>query len=410
MCTLKKRTIRSFIPNLSIGDDKMEDKYRDELKALNVSDDAIGVLVAQELHTPESLATFTYADYVAMGIKAGSAKILVANYFKPPEPVASPPASADIQMPSMDILPAVPDDESFLAMIKVGGVLKVDKADVISAVRAGIAANVGLFGLPDILLKAMEDYADVQEEPVGTAFIALYRTITSRNNADLLAALEIPGSFVNERRKKALIERLNERLWPALYGFHTQLHAWNDAWSAGLPNQNMALYAIAASWGRSGGAGIVLPPGIMTPPDTAPLRDEIETVINKINGVFSGMNRFAARAMAYDAMKIRNVLEDPTLPAAAGFTTREQMLKGLGVGVGPDYPRLERSLTRLVLAIMEFPSVTPGGSEYAYLGALLQLESAIPWDKLSSTHSVKFPGKSRPAAQPVDSDSGSRPF
>ena len=44
---------------------------------------------------------------------------------------------------SFDLLPSVPDDESWLASLKTGGQLKVDAATVISAVRAALATRTG---------------------------------------------------------------------------------------------------------------------------------------------------------------------------------------------------------------------------------------------------------------------------
>jgi hypothetical protein len=131
------------------------------------------------------------------------------------------------------------------------------------------------------------------------------------------------------------------------------------------------------------GAKGVMPPGMLQPPETAGLRDEAEAVIDKINKVFAGVGIPVARALAYDATRIKGILEDPTLPAAMGVTSREQMLRALGVEVGSDYVRLERNVTRYALAIMELPKVSSGNEEYGYLGAMLQLGAQIPWDKLS---------------------------
>jgi len=137
--------------------------------------------------------------------------------------------------------------------------------------------------------------------------------------------------------------------------------------------------------GQMGKAGAMMPPGMMAPPETAGLHDEAEAVINSINKVFGGFGIPVAKALAYDATRIKNVLENPGLPAAIGVTTREQMLKTLGLSVGADYVRLERNITRFTLAIMEFPKITVPNEEYAYLGAMIQLGATIPWDKLEGS-------------------------
>jgi hypothetical protein len=53
------------------------------------------------------------------------------------------------------------------------------------------------------------------------------------------------------------------------------------------------------------------------------------------------------------------------------------------VDVSADYVRLEHSVTRFALAVMELPKIGPE-AELAYLSALLMLGSQIPWDRLGA--------------------------
>jgi hypothetical protein len=107
-------------------------------------------------------------------------------------------------------------------------------------------------------------------------------------------------------------------------------------------------------------------------------------VINSINKVFAGVGIPVAKALAYDATRIKGVLENPALPAAVGAPNRDQMLRQLKLGVSADYVRLERNITRFTLGIMEFKKITVPNEEYSYLGAMLQLGLTIPWDKLGN--------------------------
>lgn len=355
----------------------MDDTNKQLFKDGGVSDEAIQILENQEITSPADIQGMSYNDFVAMGIKAKSAKAL--------EKMATPPVSVPevtpaSTTPSMDILPSVPDDTSFLEMLKVGGVLKIQPVDVIAAMRAAIASSIGLYDLPDQILARMEQFAQQQEEPVGTSFYELQKLITTRAYGDVLSAMGVSGNFMSERRKKETLQRLNDGLWPALREFHEQLVAWSDAWQKGANNPGAALmvFALASSGNRG-----VLPPGMLQPPETAGLRDEAEAVINRINKVFAGTGIPVARALAYDAVRIRTILEDPSLPAAVGAANKDQMLKTLGINVGADFVRLERNLVRYALAVMELPKVTTGTEEYSYLGALLTLGLAIPWDKLT---------------------------
>jgi len=356
----------------------MNDEFKLKLQGLGVSEAAIAKLEEQELTTEAQLMGMTYDQYLALGIKAGSAKIL-ADAFK--VVVEAPTVSVSATpMATFDLLPAVPDDTSFIEMLKIGGQLKVQPVDVIAAMRAAIAWKVDLFSLPDLLIEKMETFATEQEEPLGESFFRLQKLITTRQYGDILSAMGVSGNFVSDRRKKEMLARLDAQLWPALQDFQAQLKAWADTWSQTGTNPAMLLSALAM--GMSGSKG-VMPPGMMQPPDTAGLRDEAEAVINRINKVFAGVGIPVARAMGYDAVRIREVLEEASLPAAVGAANKDQMLKMLGVSVGADFVRLERNLVRYALAIMELPKVTAGNDELSYLGAMLQLGSAIPWEKLS---------------------------
>lgn len=368
----------------------MNDSLRLELKdKFKLNEDQINVL-AEEMGVDEP------GDMALLdpGVLTGNLKMKpipatkLLNYYKnlaaqnaAAEAAASTPAPTTGST-SLDSLPSVPDDSSFLEMLKVGGVLKVGPVDVISAMKAALANRVGLYNLPDVIQQKMEAYAESQDEPVGENFYRLQKLVASRSYGEILSALGAAGTFVSEKNKKKVLARLDEILWPALRDFNTLLTTWADNWSRGTANPQMAIALFAMS--QVGGSGQILPPGMMQPPETTALRDAAEGVINAINRVFSGTGIPVARAMAYDAMRIKEVLEDPTLPAAVGATNREQMLKLLGVHVGTDYVRQERSLVRYALAVMELPKVAAGKEEYSYLAAMLQLGSTIPWDSLSN--------------------------
>lgn len=291
-------------------------------------------------------------------------------------------ATSGAAMQALAILPTVPDEVSFLEMLKTGGVLKVGVTEVLSAVKAALAKRVGLFDLPDVILEKMEAFAEAQEEPCGEAFFKLQRLLTEKRYGDVLSALGVPGSYVSEKRKREFFQRLDDRLWKSLGSFQTQLTAWQQAWMQGTANPGMLILAMTTSH-----AGGVMPPGIMAPPDTSPLRASGEEVVNDINRVFAGPGIPVARALAYDATRIMGILNDSTLPSQVGAGTKEQMLKELGVSVGADIVRTEQGVTRYTLAIMSLPKVA-ADAELPYLAAMIQLGATIPWDKLANTPAV----------------------
>lgn len=282
------------------------------------------------------------------------------------------------------ILPAVPDDVSFLAMLKTGGILKIGTIEVISAIRAALANRTGLYDLPNMLVKRMEAFADEQEEPCAADFYKLRKLITKRNYSEIFAVLEIDGASagITQEKKDQLLKKLDASLWTALNQFNQQVVGWMNNWQQGAVNPTMLMAAIV-----SGGKG--MPAGMMQSPPTNTLRTAAEGVINKINKVFAGTGMIIARALAYDASNIKAVLENPGLPVQLGAANREQMLKMLGVNVSSDYVLLEQNITRYTLAIMELPKQPSGDREISYLSAMFQLGNAIPWDTLN----VPSPGR-----------------
>jgi hypothetical protein len=286
---------------------------------------------------------------------------------------------------SLDILPPLPSDESFLAALKAGGELKVgNTTDIICAMKAALANRVGLYDLPEKIRDRMETFAEDNEEPCGADFFKLRKLITSRSYADVLEAIGVEGSFVTSGRKNTFLAKLDENLWSSLYDFHTQLTNWQQAWMQG-GNPAMIGMVLAAAVSP----GSTLPPGLMAPPDASGLRDAAEGVINKINKVFAGVGIPISRALAYEASRIKEVLENTSLPASVGATNKEQMLKMFHADIAADYVRLEMNVTRYALAIMELPKITAGQQETVYLGAMLQLGLSISWEKLTSLNVSK---------------------
>ena len=285
-------------------------------------------------------------------------------------------ASKSTSIQAMSILPEVPNEESFLVMLKTGGVLKVEITEIISAVKAAFAKSVDLYDLPKKLFKKIEDFAINQEESCGAAFYDMQKLITQNRYGDVLSVIGVDGKFVSEERKKVFFERLDAKLFPALKNFHLALTTWQQAWMQGMANPQALIIAMTA-----GQSGNPMPSGIMAPPDTAPVRASAEEVVNEINRVFAGTGIPVARALAYDATRIMRILDDPKLPAQVGATNKEQMLKDLGINVGSEIVRTEQNIVRYTVSIMSLDHVA-ADSEIAYLAAMVQLGSSIPWDKL----------------------------
>jgi hypothetical protein len=199
----------------------------------------------------------------------------------------------------LDLLPDVPNDGSWLESLKAGGTLKIDQPTVISAVRAALANRVGLYELPAKVAEAMEAHADNAQEQLDPKFFTLRKQLTRRNYSEIFAAIEgLDGSFVTEKRKKELLDRINKYMWPTVVSFHSQLKAWVDSWQQGAGNPAVLMSTMAQM--MSGGTVGALPPGMMQPPESGVLRDAAESVNDDINRIFAGTGVVTARALAYE--------------------------------------------------------------------------------------------------------------
>ncbi len=280
-----------------------------------------------------------------------------------------------------DILPEVPNDESWLRALRAGGELKVDQPTVISAARASLAYRVGLYDVPKLLVGKMEQFADQNSEPVGAEYYKLRKSITQQTYGEIFEAIPgLDGNFVTDKRKNELFNRIDVLLWPALVAFHNQLKGWSEAWQQGAANPAMMLNAIAT---LAGGGGAAMPPGMMAPPDTGAVRDQADSFNDELNKVFSGTMVPVARALAYDANRIKETLDNSSLPSLIGAGNREQMLRTLGIEVSATYPRMETNLTKYMLSVLSIKDLPAGNEELQFFSALFMLGSQIPWDQLN---------------------------
>jgi hypothetical protein len=338
--------------------------------------------------TVEDLVGLTEDDLIQAGMKKLQARKVIAALAAEKKSVTEVTTTGSVgPAVSFDaVLPTVPTDTSWLESLRTGGVLKVDQSTVIAAIRAALAHKAGLYRIPDALAGMMETFADANEEQVDPEYFKLRKQMTRRSYAEVFAAIEgLDGSYVTEARKNQLFARIDDKLWPAIAAFYEQLKSWQDAWMKGAANPAMMMGAIMAM-GNGGGMG--MPPGLMQPPDTGTLRDTADAMADAVNKVFAGTGVQIASALAYDASKIKETLENPRLPALTGVANRDQMLRQLGVAVSATYPRMETNLTRFVLSVMRLKDQPAGNEELQYLSALFMLGSQIPWDQLGGTVSA----------------------
>lgn len=335
------------------------------------SDQAIEVLSSEEFTPFDSLKTSLASLNIPSAILRKSIGLLRKKAQAP-----------ETMMTGTSILPAILDDTSFIEALKVGGELKVGVTEIISAIKATLAKKVGLFDIPSRLSEKMEDFAETCEQPVGAEFIEIRNLVVERNYAEVMHVLGIKGSFVTESRKSTFLSKLESSLWNEIKSFYNVLSTWNQTWVQTSNNPSILIQQISLMF--SGGSGVAgLSPAIQ-PPDTSILKDAAESLINAMNRIFAGYGIPIARALAFEAQKIKAILSNENLPAMIGAGSREIMLKMLGADVANDYIRLERNLVQFIIAAMEYPKIT-SNIEILYLSEMLKLGSAIDFNKLSSS-------------------------
>ncbi len=319
----------------------------------------------------DDLAVLTEEDLVSAGMKVVPARKLLAE-LQPASPASEAAAIGAASIES--VLPGVPDDGSWLEALKVGGVLRVEDSTVISAIRAALAARVGLYQLPKKLVDAMEAFAETNDEQVDPAFFDLRQQVTRRSYAEVFEAVPgLDGNYVTDARKQQLFERIDSYLWPSILTFNEQLKGWVETWQQQGMNPTMLAQIIA---------GAPMAQAMMQPPDTGVLQASAEAVNDALNRVFAGTGVQITAGVAYEATQIKKTLEDSRLPALIGAANRDQMLKQLDAGVSSSYTRLEKSLTKFVLGCIKAKDVPAGDEEAQYFFSLYALGNQIAWGEL----------------------------
>jgi len=292
--------------------------------------------------------------------------------------VVTPPQAAATPTMSLDVLPAPKPDESFIAALKVGGVSKVSQTDLEAGVKAALADRVEFFEIPKKIQLAMERHAQLTEEPFGESYYDVMRMITKRDYSEIFAALQVPASAVPQAKRTHFLKQIDSILWPVIQGFNDQLSGWFDAWMKAAGNPAAMMQALTS---MAGGGSLMGP--TITIPDTEPLRIAADEVVDNINRAYAGVGIPAARALAFEATQIKELLSKPEIMGLVGATTRELMLKELGIDVSANFISMEHSVVKYVLAVSELGNQPKGSQqEQQYLQSLYQLGAVIPWSKL----------------------------
>ncbi|MFA5750510.1 MAG: hypothetical protein WC895_04820 [Candidatus Shapirobacteria bacterium] len=300
----------------------------------------------------------------------GNLKKAVKEMREAAKPLVEVPATSSAVAPAipiggpviaqpMFVIPDVPGGESLLEALSTSKSLNVDEVAIRSALEALRADGLGLSEIPEGLILLMEKHADTIEEPVGDRFLEVMRFVRERKWAEV----NVDSRLVTKERKQTFLTKL--RTLPAAAAqFHANLFGWNEQLKS---NRS------ANPFGVLGGTNLYPPP------------DEVlgasEIVVRCLTKAFGGLGVMIARAIAYESLKIRDIVEQPDLPNLTGQPTKELMLQTLGIGLTDADVRMEKNIAKyIVFVATQVPRNLPGGQEGPVLEALFNLGQLIgPW-------------------------------
>lgn len=294
-----------------------------------------------------------------------------------PPVVAAPVVAAPIVTLGLGALPALPDDESFVAQLVTGGKAKMPALDAVAAVRASFANSMGLYGILDRIADGMEAHALSIDEPVPEIFEEIDVARARRRYPEELRAAGVTTRLVTKERKAELFRRMGAA-WSELREFQGALDGWMRSWTekaAGPAGMN-AMFARMA--GGPAGIGPTL-----SLPDTGLVRDSASGVIDAFNKAFAGNGIQVARGLAFEAAEENKYLSRNDLHVHFGCASRDEMLKKLGVAVGANVDRQERAAAQYVWCVMKSGEISdpefPG-----FIERLCELGRVVPWDALTA--------------------------
>lgn len=276
------------------------------------------------------------------------------------------------------------DDQSFMAQLVTGGRLNgsVTPVDAASVARVAMASGIRIFDIPRILVNRIEAVAEEQEMPSDASVFELIDSITLRDHAELFRALGVPARAASADARKKLLDRVQTYFLPGIRRFHATLTGWYEGYKAERADPTLLLTAL------TGGMGGMVP---VVTTDTSVIRSAAADLMTMTNKLFAGPTAIvSARAMAADITRILGMLNDPKYVHAAGYTTRDEMLRGLGCAVTEQYARNERTLATYVMNAMNVPSVSDQQLPY-FAQQLYILGASLDWEAVGTPKASESP-------------------
>lgn len=283
-------------------------------------------------------------------------------------------------------LEQVGDDAAFLSLLVTGGRLdgRISRTDAATIARVIMGQAIRIFDAPQVLADRIETTAENTQAPVDVASaFELIDSITAREYAPILRVLGAPVRAVNATQRKTFLDRVTRIFLPALSRFHGAVSGWYEGYKAERNDPSLLISAITG--GLNGMAPMVVT-------DTSPIRSAAADFMDACNKTFAGLYAIpASRAMAADMVQILGQLNDPKYMLAAGFTTKEEMFRTLGVSVSEQFARSEKALETYIVNVIRIPDVADAVLP-AFAQQLFLLGQSLDWATLGDPNATKVKG------------------
>lgn len=338
-----------------------------------------------------------------------------------PAPAAAPAPAPAAMAPTVRaaevMLVSAPGDDDLLKALKLGGRPEFEPVNVAAVVRAAVARRNGVFDLPERLVDAIRNESRKQRKPNPPILIQVRRELAKRSNVAAIFADLFPeegkggSAYVSEKDKTETLKAL-DGIWPALIAFQGRLRAFRmeamtAAMTAGMATQMSGGFGFSAM-----GLDPSMLMGVNL--DTSSYVDDVEGIIDALNGVFMDQGLYASRVLAEEGARLTGILKMDGLVSAVGCTNYEDMLRELRIGVTADVIRGQTDLATWLINVVTLQE-KDSASLPGVLLALCMLGDRIPWEKLSagSVHLEReappqFHGTAPMLPQPSQRDTGAR--
>lgn len=333
----------------------------DQLSVLvgDPSDSALDLVLNPNLVKDEDLTQICTALSVPLAIARNAIANLRGVATKPQAHNNAPNAQvqnlASAQSNYLSLIADIPMGDSFIKAMSMTTRLKVDELSIIALTKAYVANIHGIFDVMKKIHEKGEANLRRLRTPAPASLIKLMQALTKKQYSAIFSALDVDvtASMINEENRLMLLKGFQDTTLPFVQKFvNTSMKAWVEDYNQNSLNLGNLVKAIS-------GGGLV-----DQTTETDSLRMEASAINDILNSNFAVYGLYCAGALAYEAHKVKELLQDPQYMTLLGAQSQEDMLSMIGSNVSDGDVMLETRLCQLLIGLKRladpsFADVTP---------------------------------------------------